>query len=305
MSDADKQKVQTMIDDVLADIRTSAESEFKTADMTEEEKAEAVDARVAELREQYGYTDEYLNTMYTKQVATDKLYAQITGDIAPTEEYVRQAYDSLLKEHQTTYADDIDAYISAYINGNPPLYTPAGVRLVQQILIKLPDSVTTQITTLRSENKTDEADKLLQDELAKIKDTAQGVLDKVKDGEDFAALMKEYNEDTEGATAYPDGYPVANDTTQYYDAFTKGAMALSAVGSTSSDLVATDYGYHILRFNKALAQGDTSYEDARKIVLETAESSMKEDKWNEQVTAWKEELGIKTYLKYALEPLAK
>jgi hypothetical protein len=57
--------------------------------------------------------------------------------------------------------------------------------------------------------------------------------------------------------------------------------------------------------SRRLAQGDTSYEDARKIVLETAESSMKEDKWNEQVTAWKEELGIKTYLKYALEPLAK
>lgn len=72
------------------------------------------------------------------------------------------------------------------------------------------------------------------------KDKAQDVLDRVKGGEDFVALMKEFNEDP-GETE--EGYTFT--TGQMVESFEKAAFALEE--NAVSDLVESTYGYHIIK----------------------------------------------------------
>lgn len=76
---------------------------------------------------------------------------------------------------------------------------------------------------------------------ADAKKKAEMVLAKVKAGEDFDSLIKEYNEDP-GSTS--DGYTFANDGTMV-QSFADASFALE-IGAVS-DLVETNYGYHIIK----------------------------------------------------------
>ncbi|MBQ9737368.1 MAG: peptidylprolyl isomerase [Clostridia bacterium] len=76
---------------------------------------------------------------------------------------------------------------------------------------------------------------------ADAKEKAEMVLAKVKAGEDFEKLIEEYNEDP-GATS--DGYTFANDGTMV-QSFADASFALE-IGAVS-ELVETNYGYHIIK----------------------------------------------------------
>lgn len=76
---------------------------------------------------------------------------------------------------------------------------------------------------------------------ADAKEKAEMVLAKVKAGEDFDKLIEEYNEDP-GATS--DGYTFANDGTMV-QSFADASFALE-IGAVS-ELVETNYGYHIIK----------------------------------------------------------
>ena len=74
------------------------------------------------------------------------------------------------------------------------------------------------------------------------------MLAKVKAGEDFKALMEQYNED-EGLKTEPaktEGYEVVPNSSTYITEWRDAALKLKNVGDTS-DLVKTYYGYHIIK----------------------------------------------------------
>lgn len=76
--------------------------------------------------------------------------------------------------------------------------------------------------------------------LIKDKDTAQKVLDRVRAGEDFVTLMKEYGEDP-GASE--EGYTFTYN--QMVKSFEEATFALKE--NEISGLVESDYGYHIIK----------------------------------------------------------
>ena len=78
------------------------------------------------------------------------------------------------------------------------------------------------------------------DEQARAK--AQEILDRIKAGEDFDTLMREYSED--GETSF-DGYSFTHNDGQFIAEFDNAAYALG-IGDVS-DLVKTQYGYHIIK----------------------------------------------------------
>ncbi len=81
---------------------------------------------------------------------------------------------------------------------------------------------------------------------AEAKVTAEDVLARAKAGEDFDKLIELYNQDS-GQTA--DGYTFANDGTMVQE-FADAAFALKT--DEISDIVETDYGFHIIKsFDKA------------------------------------------------------
>lgn len=84
---------------------------------------------------------------------------------------------------------------------------------------------------------------LTGDALTAAQSKAQEALEKVKAGEDFDTLIAQYNEDP-GMEMYPDGYVFTEG--EMVDEFYQGAKALEP-GQTSSDLVQSSYGWHIIQ----------------------------------------------------------
>lgn len=142
-----------------------------------------------------------------------------------------------------TIANKIFNYL--YFNEGAPLaYTPdemvkaladAGYIRTQQLLIKFPDAPT--------EGTDEEKAAAVEQGKADAKAKAEEVLAKIKNGEDFMEMVKEYNDDP-GMDVYgEDGYYFTAGTMvkEYEDA--SFALEEGAV----SDIVETSYGYHIIK----------------------------------------------------------
>lgn len=104
---------------------------------------------------------------------------------------------------------------------------------------------------------------------------AQGILDRAKAGEDFAALANEFTEDpgNKGTDGTLQG-GIYKDTPKgrMVPAFEAAALALQP-GQVSPDLVPTDFGFHIIKLERALSKkGDAKEEtyDVRHILISTA-----------------------------------
>lgn len=104
---------------------------------------------------------------------------------------------------------------------------------------------------------------------------AQGILDRAKAGEDFAALANEFTEDP--GNKGPDGKGqggIYKDTPKgrMVAPFETAALALEA-GQVSPELVETDFGFHIIKLERKLGKsGDSKEEtyDVRHILISTA-----------------------------------
>ncbi len=125
------------------------------------------------------------------------------------------------------------------------------------------DKVTVKHILIAFENEEDGtvSDKAKTD----AKEKAEMVLSKVKAGEDFDELIKEYNEDP-GSTS--DGYTFANDGTMV-QSFADASFALE-IGAVS-ELVETNYGYHIIkRMERAV-----TVEEYTQLLQKTADVTLK------------------------------
>lgn len=96
---------------------------------------------------------------------------------------------------------------------------------------------------------------------------AQEILDRVKNGEDFDALMKEFNEDT-GETET--GYTFTEG--QMQPEFEAAAFALNI--DEVSDLVETTYGYHIIKRIPGMYELQGYWENDKNTKIKTKDSKI-------------------------------
>lgn len=128
---------------------------------------------------------------------------------------------------------------------------------------------------------------------------AEQVLERVKNGEEFDSLIEELGED-DGMKTEPNksrGYLVCEGLNQYEQSFQDAAMALANKGDVS-ELVKTNYGYHILQYATDVEPGvldltDEQKEDIREELLETK----KEAAYEAAVTQWVSEANVSTFPK--------
>lgn len=94
--------------------------------------------------------------------------------------------------------------------------------------------------------------------LVSKKATAQEVIDKLNNGEDFSKLAKEYS--TDSATKNKGGKMAAfdNDSTSVDTSLKSAAFKLDKVGDVSSEPVKTQYGYSVLKLDKKPSKGKMS-----------------------------------------------
>lgn len=126
--------------------------------------------------------------------------------------------------------------------------------------------------------------------LIKDETTAKEVRERAANGEDFAALAKEFSEDTGtkenggsvGVTTY--------DTTKFVQEFTDAFKKLKE--GEISDLVKSDYGYHIIKITD---YKEKSFDESKETIKATLENEEKNEVYTTTIEQWKEDLKVKTY----------
>lgn len=118
---------------------------FEGDDVTEEEVRE----KAVSYLESLGYTEEYMLETITENYITEQVYNHVTAGVSVSEEDVKAAYDALVTEQETSFADDA-AYNDARNNGEQIVWQPEGYRAVKQVLIKFSDEQDATYTELQS-----------------------------------------------------------------------------------------------------------------------------------------------------------
>ena len=120
---------------------------------------------------------------------------------------------------------------------------------------------------------------------AEAKKTAEDILKRAQSGENFEALIDEFNQDP-GMKSNPDGY-VFTDGTMVQE-FTDGVDSLKPGEIT---MVETSYGYHIIK-RYALDESPEYTAQALESVRSEVEHAINTEKLNDQIDVWRTEFGI-------------
>ena len=216
-----------------------------------------------------GYTVDYLVETGKLSGVLEHIYAMHTADVTVTEEEVKAAFDAKIEAAKTTYAD-VDAYISAVLNGEEILYTPEGLRNVQVLFI----------------NPTDEA---APETTGKAKaDAAKAEIDA---GKDFVEVMVAYSDEGLTEDVLAAGYPVAAGSVSFSEEFVTAAMALANVGDVS-DVVETEHGYFIIKYAADIPAGAVAYEGRETAETEAALEAKKNEIYSAAVDQMIADAGI-------------
>jgi peptidyl-prolyl cis-trans isomerase C len=174
-----------------------------------------VDARIGEIKKQFPSEDVFMQALIERKMTLDRVRAETRDDMA------------VGKLIETEIADKVAVkpeQVQDFYDKNPDQFKqPERVR-ASHILISVPQNADAAAKT-------------------QARTKAEQVLKDVKAGKDFAALAKEHSQDTGSAVNGGDlGFFQQG---QMVGPFNDAAFGLAA-GSTS-DLVETQFGYHIIR----------------------------------------------------------
>ncbi|GKX30579.1 peptidylprolyl isomerase [Vallitalea longa] len=126
---------------------------------------------------------------------------------------------------------------------------------------------------------------LSEEEVAKAETKAKEVLQKAKDGEDFVTLVKEYSED-EGSVENG-GEFVFNRTANLVPEFIDAAFNLEP--GNISDLVKTEYGYHIIKLEEVIEPTEEeikAVKDKEQYILDSANNQLKQIEFQKRYEEW-------------------
>ncbi len=142
-----KAKADVSWQGVLDEIKTY---DFADTELTGDELTAALEARATE----YGITREAVDKSEAENQLLDKLKAETTKDVTVTDEEIQADFDAKVAEAQAQYESDPNAYGTAFNNGTPVYVTPAGYRLIRQVLVKFLADDQTAIDAANAEVRT-------------------------------------------------------------------------------------------------------------------------------------------------------
>ncbi len=305
---------QSSLDQLLA-------SDYADSEMTDEEKK----AAAVKQMEDAGYTMETVLKNAREEIAKEKLRKLITDPVEITEEEIKAEYDSKVESAKTSYESNPSSYCSAFNNGTTVYYTPAGIRLVKQILIQYSTEQQTAISEAQSkvtaaqaildnaeateEEKTKaQADlEAAQAEVATLTEAAYASIDEETDaviarldaGEDFDTVMAEKTMDPgmqEGRATAKTGYAVCKDMTGFDSAFVEAAMALEKVGDYSPKTRGSSNGYYIIRYAADAVEGAVDYDSVKEELKTSLLETKKNTVYSDAEKSWVEAADFKVDL---------
>ena len=267
-----KQAGITLTDEELAAAQTTADQNYQdTLDSFTQQATQAGATNV----EAYAKTL-LTNALVQNKTTVKKLQASMLED-AKNQTLVSKHRTALLEgvtltdeELATKYADELasqktlfDATPSQYFTyesyaqygyNAPPVYVPAGFFRVRQILVA------------------DEA-------------TANLIKEKIDAGEDFEALLTQYNTDPGmQSEANAAGYLVGEGA-GYVESFLTAALALTKDGDVSAP-VQSDYGWHIIKRVSTEAAHEIPYADVKDAFDVYEQALYQQQYYNDIVSKW-------------------
>lgn len=250
---------------------------------TEDQYQEAKTAYQENVLSGMGYTKDDLINDYKYQIAEDAAKKALVGEILPTDEEVQAKYDEDVASEKESMDADPTQYESTVSGGGTAYYAPEGVRTVRQVLIMIDDNSLGAIKVLREQGYNDQAELVLEKALADIKADADDVLAKIKSGSiTFDEAITTYNDDP----GMPEtGYPVVQGSKTYVESFTTGAMGLKAIGEYT-DLVPSDYGYHIIEYFSDVPTGAVSFDSVKDEIHDSLVTTLQDEAWQKIIDEW-------------------
>ena len=297
ISDAEKAEVEAEIDDWYA---TTLESLTQTyaSDETVDDPAAAAKEYLDNYLVSYGTSLDQMKQDEINSIPLNKLFEQVTADVTVSDADLKAEYDKQVATDKELYSADLASYVTAKNYGTPIYYVPEGCFFVKHILIALPTEQQNEIMSLRNDD--DEAvaataDAKRDEYLAAIAEKAQMVLDKINAGGDFDLLLEEFGEDPGMKSEdYKDGYLTFVGNEQYVAEFTAACDALTEDGMTSG-LVASDYGYHIIRRVGTQEAREVPFDEVKEDLMANMLDSAKETAYAEIMQKWTEEANVEIF----------
>jgi peptidyl-prolyl cis-trans isomerase C len=158
-----------------------------------------------------------------------------------------------------------DKESKAYYESNPDLF-------------KEPEQVQASHILIKVDSKTDDAQK------AEARNKIEKIQKRLQKGEDFAALAKEFSQCPSNAKGGDLGYFRRG---QMVPPFEQAAFGLKP--GTISDIVETNFGYHLIKVIDKKSESTIPYND----VKERLEQNLKQKKIQKEITSYVEKLKAK------------
>lgn len=263
----------------LAASETSGEDQETSApELSDEEKEKLGREKLDNMLSECGMTYDDLKRWAQSSKIADKVYDAVVKDIPQSE--VDKGFQELVDEAKSMYANNKNTYFQM---GYSEVWLPEGSRLVKHVLLGFDDDKKQEIHSLRVDGKDEEAEKLREEEAAKLEEKRQEVEQKLDDGAKLEDLIAEYSADKEGSEANPDGYTVVPDDIRWMSEFTKGAFVPEKIGDRT--VVVTDYGVHIMIYAGDAKTNDVMKTQVEKLIL----NNLKNEKYTKTLNEWLEE----------------
>ena len=293
-SDENKAAIKAELEESLNSLKESIKSSVEADETVAEADRQAkIDEQMEQFVTMYGYDD--MDQRVADRIKSDAISKEtekINGEVSYTEEQAKTFYDEQVAEQQPKVEEDPSSY-ATYSSSGIAVVNPADARYIKHILFQIPEDVQTEIKELRTNGDDAGADVKRDEALADIKDKADEALTRAKAGEDFDALLEELGEDSgmKSEPAKTEGYLVYKDSGMVSE-FEEAALKL-AEGEISG-LVATDFGYHILK-NVKDAGGVIPFDDIKETIMEKKLSEAQNTHLNEVYDQLSEQYNVKTY----------
>jgi peptidyl-prolyl cis-trans isomerase C len=130
------------------------------------------------------------------------------------------------------------------------------------------------------------------EEKAKARAVAETVLQRLNKGEDFSKLASEVSEDQNSAVKGGELAPITLGKTNSEE-FEKAAFALKT--GEISGIVATSYGFHIIKMDERQEKHTAPFSDARDFILNKAKSELEQKKIQEFLGHVVKEFNMEVY----------
>lgn len=225
--------------------------------------------------------DEYIK-LIAQQMVIDSFVEEQVKDVNATEQEIQEYYDERLQAQKEN--------ISILAYEEVELYTPEEAR-VKHVLIKLPQEEIDEYNSMIAEGKEKEAEEYLDEKLKAIEPKAMEVLEKAKNGEEFEKLIAQYGEDP-GMEDNDMGYIVRQDSS-FVPEFEEAAFSLEE--GEISQLVASSYGYHIIKLYEKTPEKEYTLDEKYDELEQVVSQQKKMDAWQVMFDEWMEEAKIKRY----------